>query len=365
LKLKSTDEDKNELITLYENEYQGNITELNNLKEFRTYYSTENTLWWYTRESFFYRIINSALRSEDIHRIFLLRSFIFDIQQQLQKHQCNEPLTVFRSQIMSTNELIILKKSIHQLISINSFFSTSRDRSSAIFMLGEANDNVDWERILFEINTDAKMIKTKPFADISQLSYFPNEFEILFMAGSIFRVDNILNDENHFSTVQMTLCNNNEYDFTNILKDMKQQIENEQINLRTLGKILWNMGKLELAEQYFLRLLSQLTSDDLLVGDLFEDLTKLTSQMKNYDLELFEEIGQGSFGTVYRAKWLKNENIVAVKQLYTTHLSKKTEQIFFNESSLLNRVRDPNIVTFHGVCLEKERYALIIEYMPL
>jgi len=153
-------------------------------------------------------------------------------------------------------------------------------------MLGEANDNVDWERILFEINTDAKMIKTKPFADISQLSYFPNEFEILFMAGSIFRVDNILNDENHFSTVQMTLCNNNEYDFTNILKDMKQQIENEQINLRTLGKILWNMGKLELAEQYFLRLLSQLTSDDLLVGDLFEDLTKLTSQMKNYDQSL-------------------------------------------------------------------------------
>ena len=84
----------------------------------------------------FYRTMNAALRSKNIHRMFLLRSYILDIQQQLQIHQCKDRFQVYRSQIMP------------------------KDRSSAMFMLGETNDNAGWKRILFEIEADRKIIKT-------------------------------------------------------------------------------------------------------------------------------------------------------------------------------------------------------------
>lgn len=88
-------------------------------------------------------------------------------------------------------------------------------------------------------------------------------------------------------------------------------------------------------------------------------------RIQRSDLELFEEIGSGGFGTIYRAKWLINDHIIAVKVLHPTHLNNETRQIFFNELSILNSVRHPNIVTFYGVCLNEEWLALIMEYMPL
>ncbi len=36
----------------YYDDYKGNKTELDFLREFKKDYSPENALWWYTRESF-------------------------------------------------------------------------------------------------------------------------------------------------------------------------------------------------------------------------------------------------------------------------------------------------------------------------
>ncbi|CAF4392281.1 unnamed protein product, partial [Adineta steineri] len=87
LRLKSTEIDKNELINLCENEYVGNYTELNNLREFQQSYSPNEVLWWYTKETFFYKTLNAALRTQNIHLIFLFRAYIYDIYHQLQKYQ--------------------------------------------------------------------------------------------------------------------------------------------------------------------------------------------------------------------------------------------------------------------------------------
>lgn len=88
-------------------------------------------------------------------------------------------------------------------------------------------------------------------------------------------------------------------------------------------------------------------------------------RIQRSDLELFEEIGSGGFGRIYRAKWLINDDLVAVKILHPTHLNNETRQIFFNELSVLNSVRHPNLVTFYGACLNEDCLALIMEYMSL
>ncbi|CAF4941682.1 unnamed protein product, partial [Rotaria socialis] len=46
---------------------------------------------------------------------------------------------------------------------------------------------------------------------------------------------------------------------------------------------LWEMGKPDLAEKYFIRLLEQLPLQDPLLGDLYHDLGRLASYVGNLD----------------------------------------------------------------------------------
>ncbi|CAF0853728.1 unnamed protein product [Adineta steineri] len=286
LRLKSTETDKNELINCCQNEYEGNHTELDNLREFQQDYSSDKVLMWYTKETFFYKTLNAALRTQNIHMIFLFRSFIYDIYRQLQKYQSKRPLQVYRSQLMSNHESDRLKINIGQFISINSMFSTSKERTTALFYLGDITTKIDSERVLFEIDADPKIVNTKPFANISKHSYFPDESEVLFMIGSIFRLNNINLDDDQIWIIKMTLCNDDELDLKQVLVYMKQQINSEETNLQILGKLLWKMGKLDLAHKYFNRLLQELQSNDPLLSSLYEDLGELASQTGDYDMSV-------------------------------------------------------------------------------
>ncbi|CAF1113659.1 unnamed protein product [Adineta steineri] len=286
LRLKSTEIDKNELINLCQSEYEGNYTELSNLREFQQDYSPNKVLLWYTKETFFYKTLNAALRTQNIHMIFLFRSLICDLYHQLQEYQSKEFVRVYRCQLMSNDELHSLQQNIGQFISVNSFFSTSDERRTALFLLGDMSTQIDLKRVLFEIDADPNIVNTKPFANISKHSYFPDESEVLFMIGSIFRLNNIDRNDDQIWTIKMTLCNDDEHDLKQVLMHMKQQIENEETNLRTLGNVLWEMGKFDLAEKYFTRSLKQLPSNDSLHISLYEDLGKLASQRGDYDMSM-------------------------------------------------------------------------------
>ncbi|CAF1383499.1 unnamed protein product [Adineta steineri] len=336
LQLKSTDIDENELIKLCVDEYEGNHTELSNLREFQEYYVPDKVLWWYTKETFFYKVLNAALRTQNIHVIFLFRSLIYDIYRQLQKYQCKKFVRVYRCQLMSIHELNSLKQNIGQFISINSFFSTSDDRSTALFLLGDITTQIDSERVLFEIDADPKIVNTKPFADISKHSYFPVESEVLFMIGSIFCLNNIHRNDDQIWIIKMTLCDDDEHDLKQVLMYMKQQIESREMNLRILGNLLWEMGKFDLAETYFTRLLKQLSSNDPLNISLYEDLGKLASQRGDYDMSM---------------KWRQKLLTFKEKHPLATNLSVYKRNNSIEKSTLPNHINNNRKWKQHGVTI--------------
>ena len=88
-------------------------------------------------------------------------------------------------------------------------------------------------------------------------------------------------------------------------------------------------------------------------------------QIFDDDLKFSDEIGRGAFGIVYRAEWLSQHYLVAVKRLHLTHLSSKAEKQFFKELSLMCRLRSPHIINLYGACIDKGKYALVMEYMSL
>jgi tetratricopeptide (TPR) repeat protein len=279
-RLKHNKADKAELISCCKNEYADNVLELECLRKFEKDYKPDEALRWYTKDTFFYKSLNAALRKQNIHMIFLFREFISDIQQQLQKYQSSKALKVYRGQMMTREELDRLKQSVGKLISINSFFSTSTSYTNVFSFL---NFSSDLERVLFEIKADPKMTTTKPFADITKHSDYPGEAEVLFMIGSIFRLESIDQNDKQVWIVKMTLSSDEEHGLRQVLIYMKGQIESGETNLRTLGKFLWKMGKFELAETYLLRLLKELESDDPLNSTLYEDLGELAALKGNFD----------------------------------------------------------------------------------
>ncbi|CAF3019923.1 unnamed protein product [Rotaria sp. Silwood2] len=189
--------------------------------------------------------------------------------------------------MISNNELETLKDSRGQFISINSFFSTSTDKEQACSFLKAPDNTENLVGVLFEIDADPRMAITKPFADLSEFSEYEDEAEVLFMIGSIFRLGNVKHSKNdQVWIIQMTLCNDEEYDLKQVLVDMKEQFVTDEINLRTLGKILWEIPKPGLAQKYFMRMLEQLSPDDPLRIDLYLDLATIESHAGNKEKHL-------------------------------------------------------------------------------
>ena len=289
IRMKSIESDKKQLIQLCQKEYQTNQKELVLVREFEKYYRADKAVWWYTRDLFLYRMLNKALRIQNIDLLFQLRFVIGDIYQQLKQYQQESPIRVFRGQVMSIDELNTLRRSINNFISINSFFSTSTNPHQALSFLNSSIITNDLCRILFVIHADPRVVKSKPFADISSLSAFSNECEVLFMIGSIFRLTKIEETKDKdIVTIYMELCGDDEHDLKELFDHMKNKYGggNKEVNLHSFGVVLYKMGKYDLAEKIYHRLLAELPPNDPSLGDLYWDLGIVTRDKAAYDSSL-------------------------------------------------------------------------------
>ncbi|CAF3372789.1 unnamed protein product [Rotaria sp. Silwood2] len=176
-----------------------------------------------------------------------------------------------------------LRKSINQLISINSFFSTSFKQEQALAYLSDDHISHDLERVLFEIDADPAVVTTKPFADISSYSAFGTEAEVLFMYGSIFRIRSIQQNINNVWHIKMVLCGEKESDLKKVLEQMRIEYGNKKANLHLLGTVLWKMGNFGLAKKYFLRMINELPFNDPLLIDLYKDLSEIAAMTGDLD----------------------------------------------------------------------------------
>jgi hypothetical protein len=156
-------------------------------------------IWWYTRENCLYRLLNKALRVQNIDVLFAFRFFIKDMFKNLseehkkcKRSSTNQFIRVYRRQVISADEFDRMHNSIGELISINSFFLTSRNRKRALEFINNVAPSDGIRQILFDIKVDIRL-STKPFADVTKLSYFEEEEEeIIFMLGSVFRITSVI-----------------------------------------------------------------------------------------------------------------------------------------------------------------------------
>jgi tetratricopeptide (TPR) repeat protein len=280
-------ENKKEFIDLCKIEYQDNSNQLKILHEFEYNYLASNALWWYTIDSFLYQLLNKSLNTKNIDLLYFLQFFIHDLIRQLKQYQSSSLKRVYRSYLISNDEFQLFQESIGKYISINTFFSTYINRDDALNSFNDyEQNNTNMKKIIFKIDVNSRLMKIKPFADITVHSQTVNGEEVLFSLGSIFHLKNIDQGKNEIYTIHLSLCSDDDYHLKSIFDHIKHQYGENDINLLSFGNALRRMGKLDDAEKCFQRLLNDSTYDQDLISRSCHHLGRIAETKGDYDTSL-------------------------------------------------------------------------------
>ncbi|XP_038679098.1 serine/threonine-protein kinase PAK 3 isoform X2 [Tripterygium wilfordii] len=80
------------------------------------------------------------------------------------------------------------------------------------------------------------------------------------------------------------------------------------------------------------------------------------------DLQVGEEIGQGSYAVVYRGIW--NASDVSIKVFFHHEHGNGTFQDYKKEIEIMRSLRHPNVLLFMGAVCSEQRLAIVTEFLP-
>jgi len=88
---------------------------------------------------------------------------------------------------------------------------------------------------------------------------------------------------------------------------------------------------------------------------------KTTWEIPFNELSIFESLGIGSYGAVYKGKW--RGSLVAIKMLL--NVSSKGVEAFEMEANLMKSIRPhSNVVMFQGISFHEDQILIVAEFLP-
>jgi tetratricopeptide (TPR) repeat protein len=276
--------------------YADNKAQLVVIDRFETTYRKDDAVCWYTKDCFVYRLVNKALRTEDIEQLFLFRFYIADLclhlrllkqeQQQRFKTLKDTNIIVYRGTQQSLKNLDILRSNIGRIISFNGFLSASCDEHIALIFAGvhtvPMRNNL--HSLLLEIHIDMSLSDVIA-ADVSHLSEHPEEQEILFDMGTTFRVDSVTHDPTPDLWRCKLIATNDGVQFArDHIMFYANEMQGTSDDIR-FGSLLIDMCAYSKAENYLQKLLKNIDRSD--VAHIHFHLGRICHFQKNYDLAMY------------------------------------------------------------------------------
>jgi len=137
---------------------------------------------------------------------------------------------------------------------MNGFLSTTYNRNIAIeIFAGVGQNRPGYESVLFEFVIDEITI-TEVCANISSISQFPLEKEVLFTIGSIWRIDSVENYNGFYWIVKLSSCNDTSL---RIIKFYEELTDDSTFLM--LGDVLRELGQDAKAEKFYFKMLDEPT----------------------------------------------------------------------------------------------------------
>jgi tetratricopeptide (TPR) repeat protein len=245
--------------------YANDPLELSYVDELDVEYNAEQAIWWYTRPTFMYLMLNRALLAQDINILYKMRFFIKDLHLQLEKlHRQyvqklpSNSITVYRGLSLQDNRFAEIQQNLGGLIAFNTFLSTSTERKVALSFATQKLQQPGIQSILLEMKINVTKCQS-PFADIQQLSEVKGEKEVLFSMGTVFRIDGIEKLPNGVWKVQLLLDGDEDIQLRRLTEHMRTELQASH-PLFTLGRLMKTLGLYDHAEQFYRMLTAETTS---------------------------------------------------------------------------------------------------------
>jgi tetratricopeptide (TPR) repeat protein len=268
LRLPRNQQAKQQMIDMCRQYYHGHTKQLGLIDQFEREYRPEDAIRWYSKQSFVYKLVNKALRSEDIDQLHTFRFFISDLSENLaREHEKillseEEILTVYRGVKLDKAEFDKLKQNQGKLISTNGYLSTSRLRSKALLFAVKPTKRTDVVPVLFEIKCNIKELgKNVIFADISKISIYPKEQEVLFDLSAAFQLECIEKD-GEVQLIRMTTTKDAGTITKYYLEETHRETEEKSVSI-VFGRLMCNLGQYDKSQKYFEQLLKDPNGEDL------------------------------------------------------------------------------------------------------
>ncbi|CAF2166564.1 unnamed protein product [Rotaria magnacalcarata] len=266
--LPKNEQSKQQIVRLSKDYYRGNAKELKLIEEFDQGYAPRDAILWYSKQSFIYKLINQAFRTDNIDLLckfgFIFNDLSENLKPEHRKFFVSEEktLTVYRGMRLDRHEFDKLNKNKGKLISTNGYLSTSRQKSKAESFCNKSTRRWDTISVLLEITCDLEqMDKNTVFADISQLSQYPHEQEVLFDVNSCFKINSIEETET-YATIKMNVSNEGQKVVKEYLEFTKEETGEDNAKI-VFGKLLCSLGEYDKSKKYFELLLNDSNAEDL------------------------------------------------------------------------------------------------------
>jgi tetratricopeptide (TPR) repeat protein len=327
-----------EMIAACRENYINNTTEVCKIDVIENNYKHRDPIWFYTNDSFLFRSVGQAFRSEDFERIFIFRRYIFDLHWALDKHARNPdnpkklpPL--YRGKKLSVAILQRLQDNVGNLISMNGFLSTTYNRNIAIeIFAGVGQNRPGYKSVLFEFSID-EITVTEVCADISSISQFPSEKEVLFTIGSIWRIDSVENYNGLYWIVKLSSCNDVNLKIIQFFEELT-----DDRTLLMLGDVLRELEQHTKAENIYYKMLDESTVNDETRATLYYNIAMINMTEGKYPAALrnLQEAEK-----LISSKMINAEPVTTISQpLYCRSIVRSPIRIYNNMGRLYQKKGD-------------------------
>ncbi|CAF4220532.1 unnamed protein product [Adineta steineri] len=117
---------------------------------------------------------------------------------------------------MQLHELHDLERNEGNLVSTDTFLSTTSNYEAALSFSGDGNVEDNYVSVIYEITVDTTLTHWIPFAKIDYHSIFKDEDEVLFSMGAVFRVGQTKQLKDRLWIIELTLTST-EDEYWNVL----------------------------------------------------------------------------------------------------------------------------------------------------
>jgi tetratricopeptide (TPR) repeat protein len=266
------EQSKQDMLDKCENYYQFEKTQRKMIEKIQKKYTQMGPIEWYKSDCFLHKLINRALRSENIELLYSFRFFIIDLCLAIENNRLNDGgcLKLYRGQTISVEELEKFKQNIGNIISVNGFFSTTRDINVALAFTSSAITTNNFKSVLFEICADPSL-KTTVFADVGDYCQPGDEQEILFNLNSLFEILAVtFNSKYQMWVIQLQTTDKGPAIIEENLKSIEEGMNYHSPIIYFGRLLLYELGQIDEAETYFNKLLELLPSDHPDIASVYD-----------------------------------------------------------------------------------------------